>query len=120
MAIKISGTNVIDNSRNLTNISAFDSSVTKIWSTVTANTSNVSLVNRQHHTVLSNGNIITLPANPSLGWEVVVVIGGNFNNTTIGRNGRILMGYNEDLIIDLPYAALNFTYTSDSYGWRLS
>ena len=119
MAIQVSGTTVVDNSRNLTNISSFDSTVTKIWDSVTASQTNTTLVNRQHFTALANNMTITLPASPSAGWEVVVLIGGNFNSTTIGRNGQNIMGIAENMIIDLAYASINFTFIDSTRGWRV-
>lgn len=119
MAIQVSGTTVVDDSRNLTNISSFDSTVTKIWDTVITPQLNVTLTNRTHCTVLLNNLTITLPSSPSPGWEVVVLIGGNFNNTTIERNGQNIMGIAENMIIDLAYASINFTFIDSTRGWRV-
>lgn len=119
MAIQVSGTDVINQSRELTNITAIDSSVTKIWDRVTTTSSNKTLVNREHCTALANNITITLPASPSAGWEVVVVVGGNFNNITIGRNGQNIMGIAENMIIDLAYASINFTFIDSTRGWRV-
>lgn len=120
MAIQVSGTTVVDDSRNLTNISSFGSSVTKVWSTVTASTANTTLVNRQHHTVTSDGVTITLPNNPTFGWEVLITVGGNFNNITLSRSsGILIMGFNENMIIDLPYASVGLNYVPNR-GWVVS
>ena len=119
MAIQISGTTVIDNSRNLANIATFDSTVTSVWDTVTATAISKTLVNREHCTVTAAGQTITLPASPSAGWEVVVIIGGNFINTVVARNGQNIMGLAENITMDKAYAAMNFLFVDATRGWRI-
>jgi hypothetical protein len=118
MAIQISGTTVIDNSRNLANIATFDSTVTSAWDTVTVTATGKTLVNREYCTVTAAGQTITLPASPSAGWEVVVSV-GDFTNTVVARNGSNIMGLAEDITLDKAWAVMNFLYTGASQGWRL-
>lgn len=118
MALQINGTNVIDNSRNLTNIASFDSTVTSAWDTVTSTAVGKTLVNREHCTVTSAGQTITLPASPSAGWEVVIVV-GNFGDTVVGRNAQNIMGLAENMTLDKTYAAMNFLYVDATQGWRV-
>ncbi len=118
MAIKISGTTVVDDSRNLSNIASFDSTVTSAWDTVTVTATGKTLVNREHCVVTASGQTINLPATPSEGWEVVISV-GNFADTVVGRNGSNIMGLAEDLTLDKAYAVMNFIYTGASQGWRL-
>lgn len=117
MAIQISSTTVIDNSRNLANIATFDSTVTSAWDTVTSTATSKTLVNREHCTVTAAGQTITLPASPSAGNEVVITV-GDFTDTVVGRNGSNIMGLAEDLTLDTAYAALSFLYVNASQGWR--
>jgi hypothetical protein len=119
MAIQISSTTVIDNSRNLANIVSFDSTVTSVWDQVTTTATSKTLVNREHCTVTAAGQTITLPASPSAGWEVVVVIGGTFTNTVVARNGQNIMGLAENMTIDKEYAAMNFLFVDATRGWRV-
>lgn len=118
MAIQISGTTVIDNSRNLANIATFDSTVTSIWDTVTSTATSKTLVNREHCTVTASGQTITLPASPSAGWQVVITV-GNFTNTVVGRNGSNIMDLAENMTLDRAYAAMNFLYVDATRGWRV-
>lgn len=118
MALQISGTTVVDNSRNLTNIATFDSTVTSIWDTVTSTAVGKTLVNREHCTVTAAGQTITLPASPNAGWEVVIVV-GNFTNTVVSRNSQNIMGLAENMTLDIQYAALNFLYVDATQGWRV-
>lgn len=119
MAIKISSTTVIDNSRNLANIETFDSTVNSVWDQVTVTDISKTLLNREHCTVATSGQTITLPANPLPGWEVVISV-GNFSNTIIGRNGRNIMGLAEDLIFDARNSTLNLIYVDSTRGWRFN
>lgn len=119
MAIQISGTTVIDNSRNLANIATFDSTVTSTWDTVTVTATGKTLVNREHCTVTAANQTITLPATPSAGWEVVIAV-GRFSDTVVARNGSNIMGLAENLTIDKLYGVMNFIYTGDAtQGWRV-
>lgn len=119
MAIQISGTNVIDNSRNLTNIVGFTSTVNSVWSTITNNqTTSKTLVNREFVSVTGSGLTMTLPANPSAGWEVAIQV-GNFTNTNIARNGQNIMGLAEDMTIDITEITANLLYTDSTRGWRI-
>lgn len=118
MAIQISGTTVIDNSRNLANIATFDSTITSTWDTVTSTATSKTLVNREHCTVTASGQTITLPASPSAGWEVVITV-GNFTNTVVGRNGSNIMDLAENMTLDRAYAAMNFLYVDATRGWRV-
>jgi hypothetical protein len=119
MAIQISGTTVIDNSRNLANIATFDSTVTSLWDAITTTAISKTLVNREYCTVTSPGLTITLPASPSTGWEVVISV-GNFVNTVIGRNGQNIMGLAEDMAINAQYSTVNLVYIDATRGWRIS
>lgn len=118
MAIQISGTTVIDNSRNLANIATFDSTITSTWDTVTSTATSKTLVNREHCTVTAAGQTITLPLSPSAGWEVVITV-GNFTNTVVGRNGSNIMDLAENMTLDRAYAAMNFLYVDATRGWRV-
>ena len=119
MAIKISGTTVIDDSRNLANIATFDSTVTSIWDAVTTTATSKTLVNREYCTVTAATQTITLPASPSAGWEVVISV-GNFVNTVVGRNSQNIMGLAEDMTINVINSTVNLVYIDATRGWRIS
>lgn len=119
MAIQISGTTVIDNSRNLANIATIDSTVTSMWDSMTTTAIGKTLVNREFCTVTAAGQTITLPASPSAGWEVVISV-GDFTNTVIGRNSQNIMGLAENMTIDVKNATLNLVFIDATRGWRIS
>ena len=119
MAIQISGTTVIDNSRNLANIATFDSTVTSLWDTITTTATSKTLVNREYCTVTAAAQTITLPASPSAGWDVTISV-GDFVNTVVGRNSQNIMGLAEDMTIDVRNSTANLVYIDATRGWRIS
>jgi hypothetical protein len=66
---------------------------------------------------------ITLPANPALSDQPISVchVGGNIasNNITIVRNGKLLMGLAEDMIVNTTNASFELSFCNDTFGWRL-
>jgi len=116
MALKINGTSVIDDNKNLVNVG-------RIYTTVTNNqTTNKLLVNREFVSVTDDnggsGVTITLPASPVAGNEVAIQV-SNFKNTVIGRNGSNIMSLAENLTIDRANITVNLFYTDNTRGWRI-
>jgi hypothetical protein len=113
MAIQISGTTVINNSRELGSglVSAYDA--------VTASASGATVTNRTVYCVTADSQTVTLPASPTAGNEVVIINGGEFTATVVGRNGSNIMGLAENMTLDRNYAAMTFIYIDASNGWRV-
>jgi hypothetical protein len=112
MAIQISGTNVIDNDKNLVNAG-------RIYTTVSNNqTTSKTLGNREFVSVTSAGLTITLPASPAAGNEVAIQVGA-FTDTIIGRNSQNIMGLAEDMTIDVENRTVNLVFTDATRGWRV-
>jgi hypothetical protein len=112
MAIQISGTNVIDNDKNLVNAG-------RIYTTVSNNqTTSKTLGNREFVSVTSAGLTMTLPASPAAGWEVKIQV-GDFTDTVIGRNSQNIMGLAEDMTIDVGNVTVNLFFTDATRGWRI-
>lgn len=107
MAIKISGTSVIDDNRKLLN-HRFTTAVVTDNATATAGA---------YHYLDSAGITLTLPAGPSFGDLVGIsdIVGSTAH--TIGRNSRNVMGLAEDLTIDKAYAAFVLSYVDSANGW---
>lgn len=70
--------------------------------------------------VTASTKTITLPATPAVGSEVTIVVAGTFTDTVVARNGSNIMALAEDITLDKEYAAMNFTYTDATNGWRLN
>jgi hypothetical protein len=112
MAIQISGTNVIDNDRNLVNAG-------RIYTTVSNNqTTSKTLGNREFVSVVGAGLTMTLPASPAAGNEVAIQV-GDFTDTVIGRNSQNIMGLAEDMTIDVENRTVNLVFTDATRGWRV-
>jgi hypothetical protein len=63
---------------------------------------------------------VTLPASPLPGTCVTVVVAGTWLDTVVARNGSNIMGLAQDITLDKQYAAMQFTYTDATNGWRLN
>lgn len=113
MAIQISGTTVINNSREL------GSGLVSAYDTITASASGTTVGNRTVYCVTADSQTVTLPASPSAGNEVVIINGGAFTATVVGRNGSNIMGLAENMTLDRAYAAMTFIYINASNGWRV-
>lgn len=72
--------------------------------------------------VTASGKKITLPATPAAGTCVTVVVAGTFLDTVVARGaaGDNIMALNQDITLDKQYAAMQFTYTDATNGWRLN
>ena len=119
MAIQISGTSVIDNSRNLVNIVSFDDTVTSSYNRVNSTLSNADLLNRDYYIAASSSLTFRLPANPSPGNEVVVSVYDNVP-LTIHSNGKNIMSKSENLIIDVNRSTVRLVYVNEASGWVIS
>jgi len=65
---------------------------------------------------------ITLPLNSTLIVEDTIQfidVAGTFteNNVTLERNGSLIGGIDEDLILDFNGAVVTFMYSGPTYGW---
>lgn len=113
MAIQISGNTVINDSREL------GTALTSAYDTVTASASGATVTNRTVYCVTADSQTITLPASPTAGNEVVIINGGAFTATVVGRNGQNIMGLAENMTLDKEYAAMTFIYIDSTRGWRV-
>lgn len=67
--------------------------------------------------------VITLPAAPLITDQPITVchVGGAIasNNITIARNGKLIMGLAEDMIVNTTNASFELSFCNDTFGWRL-
>lgn len=113
MAIQISGTSVINNDKQLA------TGLASAYDTITASASGATVTNRTVYCVTADSQTITLPASPTAGNEVVIINGGAFTGTVVGRNSSNIMGLAENMTLDREYAAMTFIYINASNGWRV-
>jgi hypothetical protein len=65
---------------------------------------------------------VTLPATPAANDRVTIVdLAGTFASypVTVGRNGQLVMGLAEDMILNVANASVTLVYSGATYGWRL-
>lgn len=93
------------------------------FSWITTNT-NYSASNNDHLFVdTSAGSVtITLPASPNIGDNITFndYAGScDVNPLVFDRNGNLIMGLAEDLIIDVRHASNSLIYSGSSQGWKI-
>lgn len=66
--------------------------------------------------VSESGKTITLPASPSEGDQVGVIV-EDFTDTIVARNGSTIMGLSEDLTINKENASVDFVYIDED--WKI-
>ena len=113
MAIQISGTSIINNDKELA------TGLESAYDTVTAAASGATVTNRTVYVVEADSQTVTLPSSPTAGNEVMIINGGAFTGTIVGRNSSNIMGLAEDMTLDKEYAAMTFLYINTSNGWRI-
>lgn len=87
---------------------------------ISANTTLVA--GRRYFVDTTAARILTLPASPILGQEIVIFDAtgtAGTNNITLSRNGNNINGVAQDAIIDVDKAAAVLVYTGTTLGWRL-
>lgn len=123
MAIQISGTDVINNSRVLTNIEAFNGLVKSIYNYVFAASGNNNLVNRGFLFVPSNNSIINLPTlSVAPGNQCVLAI-TNATGVVVDPSASFRiqgLPLGETLTLDIPNVTLTFTYVDATRGWIIT
>lgn len=62
---------------------------------------------------------VTLPASPSLGDTVYILVANDLANNIVARNGLNIMSLAEDLTLDQQYISIGLVYTNSTLGWRI-
>lgn len=82
-------------------------------------TVNTTAVINEHY-IFANataGKTLTLPADPANGDFLFVTVASNTTNNQILRNGKKIMGLDEDMNLDSKYAASQLRYVNNTVGW---
>ena len=113
MAIQISGTTIINNTKEL------DSGLKSAYPNISVSAGAGTVTNRTVQVVTGQAQTITLPASPQVGNEVCVMIQSEYLDNIVARNGQLIMGIAEDITMDIAWAGVTFLYTGSSLGWRI-
>jgi hypothetical protein len=114
-----------------TETNAFEGYIADTWSDVggggrpwtirnsayTAQNNDRIIVNTQSTSVT-----ITLPLNPNTGDTIRFLDGAgtfDFNNLIINRNGQLIMGDAENLVVNNRFAGFQLVFYNTTFGWRL-
>ena len=95
------------------------------WATFTADGSTTLTVasnDRYFVDTTAAAATVNLPASPQSGDQVRLVdLASTFdtNNLTIGRNGKLIQGVGEDMVISTEGAGIGLVFSGDTNGWRL-
>jgi hypothetical protein len=98
---------------------ALVASSTPSWTAITANAT-VAAQSKNLVDTTAGAITITLPLNPTIGQEVMLIDGTgqvSTNNITINGNGEKIQGQTEDLIISTNRAAFQVVYFNTANGW---
>lgn len=96
------------------------STVPSSWKIVTAN---YTALNNERIFVNQGGITITLPLNPTLGYQVQLIdMTGNAANVnwSVGRNSQKIQGLAENLVVNTNGARMTLVYSDAVRGWALT
>lgn len=113
MAIKISGTTVINDQAEIA------TGLVSLYERVFSVGVSTTLQNRDFCSVTTQGTTITLPVTPSSGNQVTIKV-GNFINTVVGRNGNNIMSLAENMTINTAYSTVDLIYVNSTQGWEIT
>jgi hypothetical protein len=98
--------------------------------TYTYVTANAPLVSGARYVIMSETPItMTLPLSPQKGDSLSIMnavsskadsITGGGTNCTLQGNGQPIMGFNEDMLLDMAFFGVKFVYIDSIYGWRVN
>jgi len=104
-------------------VSALQTSLSTVPSSWKIITSSYTALNNERIFVNAGGITITLPLNPTLGYQVQLIdITGAAatTNWTVGRNGQKIQGLAENLVVNINGARMTLVYSDAVRGWTLT
>ena len=116
MSIQVSGTVVIDDSRNLININNA-AALGALTVSVVSGTTQTATAGNQYVLTNAAATTVTLPASPSSGDTVWITITNGLSTNVIARNGQTIMGVAEDMTANMGNATIELRFVNSS--WRL-
>jgi hypothetical protein len=87
--------------------------------TYTSTNVNRTLLNRERCTVTSGFLTLTLPAGPTQGNEISVVVPSGSANVVLSGAGSPIMGLQQNLTIDSVDKTVTLIYIDGTNGWRI-
>jgi len=116
-------TNSVQYSTLQSTVSALQTSLSTVPSSWKIVTANYTALNNERIFVNQGGITITLPLNPTLGWQVQLIDmtgAAGTTNWTVGRNSQRIQGTQENLVVNINGARMTLVYTDAVRGWTLT
>lgn len=70
-----------------------------------------------HHYSYTISCTMALPSNPLPHWRIRLYNNSGTKTAVIGRNGSLIQGIDEDVIIDIEGTTVTLVYLNDTVGW---
>jgi hypothetical protein len=117
------GTNSAQYTTLQSTVSALQTSLSTVPSSWKIITANYTALNNERIFVNQGGITITLPLNPTLGYQVQLIdmtgVAGT-TNWTVGRNSQKIQGLAENLVVNINGARMTLVYSDAVRGWTLT
>lgn len=92
---------------------------TSITNTVVTTTTQTATKDNRYILTNASATTVTLPATPTLGDTVYIIVANGLTTNVIARNGSPIMGLAEDLTVDGSTASFGLFYVNSTLGWRI-
>jgi hypothetical protein len=117
------GTNSAQYTTLQSTVSALQTSLSTVPSSWKIVTANYTALNNERIFVNAGGITITLPLNPTLGYQVQLIDMTGIaatTNWTVGRNSQKIQGLAENLVVNTNGARMTLVYSDAVRGWALT
>jgi len=117
------GTNSAQYTTLQSTVSALQTSLSTVPSSWKIITANYTALNNERIFVNQGGITITLPLNPTLGYQVQLIDmtgAAATTNWTVGRNSQKIQGLAENLVVNTNGARMTLVYSDAVRGWALT
>lgn len=92
---------------------------TSITNTIVTTTTQTAAKDNRYILTNASATTVTLPATPTLGDTVYIIVANGLTTNVIARNGSPIMGLAEDLTVDGSTASFGLFYVNSTLGWRI-
>jgi hypothetical protein len=92
---------------------------TSIETEIVNETTQTAVKDKRYVIANTSATTLTLPATPTLGDTLYVLVANDLANNIVARNGSKIMGVEEDLTLDVENISLGLVYVNSTLGWRI-
>jgi len=84
---------------------------------VVSGTTQTATINNRYVLTNAAATTVTLPASPTAGDTLYIVVANGLATNVVARNGNKIMSLSEDLTLDVNYYSLGLMYVNSTLGW---